>query len=58
MTNKEVIYRTKILHGLLYVSDHESHKAVSINELSHAGFEERMSKYMGKKGCDIIDRNN
>jgi len=58
MTKKEVIYRTKSLHGLLYVSDHESHKAVSINELSPAGFEERMSKYMGKKGWDIIDRNN
>lgn len=58
MTKREVIYRTKSLHGLLYVSDHESHKAVSINELSPAGFEERMSKYMGKKGWDIIDRNN
>tara|TARA_R110000796_G_scaffold121157_1_gene235298 strand:+ start:776 stop:3229 length:2454 start_codon:yes stop_codon:yes gene_type:complete len=58
MTKKEVIYRTKSFHGLLYVSDHESHKAASIKELSPAGFEERMSKYMGKKGWDIIERDN
>ena len=58
MTKKKYIYRTKSLHGMLYVDPEEQEKAIEINDLSPAGFEEQMSKFMEKRGWEIVARDN
>lgn len=58
MTKKKYTYRTKSLHGMLYVDPNELHKVVKIDELSPAAFEEQMSKFMEKRGWEIVARNN
>jgi len=58
MTKKKYIYRTKSLHGMLYVNPEEQEKAIEINDLSPAGFEEQMSKFMEKRGWEIVARDN
>jgi HJR/Mrr/RecB family endonuclease len=40
------------------VDPNELHKAIEIDELSPAAFEEQMSKYMEKRGWEIVARNN
>jgi hypothetical protein len=58
MTQKEIKYRTKSLHGLLFVDPQDMEKAKHIEDMSPAAFEENMSKFMGKQGWDIVERNN
>jgi hypothetical protein len=58
MTQKEIKYRTKSLHGLLFVDPQDMEKAEHIEDMSPAAFEENMSKFMGKQGWDIVERNN
>ena len=58
MTKKKYIYRTKSLHGMLYVDPEEQEKAIKINDLSPAAFEEQMSKFMEKRGWEIVARDN
>ena len=58
MTQKEIRYRTKSLHGLLFVNPQDMQRAEKIDDMSPAAFEENMSKFMGKRGWQIVDRNN
>jgi len=57
-SKREIKYRTTSLNGLFYASDHEVQKVKNINELSPAGFEEKMEEYVYKKGWKVIKRNN
>lgn len=58
MTQKEIRYRTKSLHGILFANPEDLQKANCIEAMSPAAFEEKMSKFMAKKGWQIVDRNN
>ena len=57
-SKREIKYRTTSLNGLFFASDHEIEKAKGINELSPAGFEEKMEDYVDKKGWEVIKRSN
>ena len=57
-SKREIRYRTTSLNGLFYASDHEIQKVKNINELSPAGFEEKMEDYVDKKGWKVTKRNN
>ena len=58
MTQKEIKYRSNSLHGTLFVNPQDMEKAERIEDMSPAAFEENMSKFMGKQGWDIVERNN
>lgn len=58
MTKTKKIFRTRSLHGEVYVDPDQVEKAKEINDLSPAGFEEYVSKYLEKQGWEIIERQN
>ena len=58
-SQKEKTYRSKSFTGLLYVSEEDRNHTQFINQLSPAGFEEQMSKFLERtRKWRICERNN